>query len=813
MDQHNHNAKKLNVPMTVDDFVKNLRGCNGSGDFPTDMLREIYYSIRYVSALSAAFERASAPSGDEPDGSALVALSGLERCAALVARLSAAEDSLTVDSLLLTLCKSVTRAVRQESRGALSRMRRVVAARGCLMEAEDYLSPSGTVSLVREASRGTDSGLLSSIYSYIALGESGVRAPSVQERALIDAARECVQSCNLPALLITETKFLPLEALQELIRAFVTVGAPPEPDSLQLNPQLEDITIFFFELMGQTLIQNRRSDGSEDESDRLPTSVSSESDLSQSPQSQGWVMVSNNAIAYLQRALLAPALSQLGGAGWEACFSHVLLPLMTNTPRRPDTAARADTLMCKVFLQHLQVLGGRGTFSSLWTKIVRVQQSLLSSDAEPLREGALESLKNMLLVMHSVKIFNNGECYNELWYMTWDIIGEFQPTLKQELFPDVNDNTRPTQNLPSHMQPAIPHSLPTLIPVGANSTNNHPLTDTNRQSVVNQSNAQSSPIHIQSNILVGPVANSPVNLIHTPPSGPTLIAPTPITAVPGQAYASFSPVRSSGQNVAPINRVFSPVSSIPISGMVPIRNPLYDQSGLTSSVLLQPLNEMISTSIGISIQTQPADQSLETKNVEVTSNQVNENQDKETIPIESVTHQLREIKPIESTIHQGLATSINTTNQLTETSNQSLMINQDQAKSSDVLSNQIDLGMDAQYNQSLPTEMTQINQLLQNKPIIDENVQSGEIFAEYITNPYNDVTSQLFDPEDNTRILNSEIQKSFSANVTPMHSANKTQFGSTDNVNQSSIFNFSNYFGSHVAGSEVFDTLMSTQEG
>ncbi|XP_050664644.1 Golgi-specific brefeldin A-resistance guanine nucleotide exchange factor 1 isoform X2 [Leptidea sinapis] len=851
MDQHNHNAKKLNVPMTVDDFVKNLRGCNGSGDFPTDMLREIYYSISNeemvmpaersgavrdaylwrvlqrrdkssaalyrsapprhtlharllpaacppaVSALSAAFERASAPSGDEPDGSALVALSGLERCAALVARLSAAEDSLTVDSLLLTLCKftgllapqhatyiaiGVSLGQSAKSRAALCRACAVWSRHGayardswrhlleitktlyigrllpkCLMEAEDYLSPSGTVSLVREASRGTDSGLLSSIYSYIALGESGVRAPSVQERALIDAARECVQSCNLPALLITETKFLPLEALQELIRAFVTVGAPPDPDSLQLNPQLEDITIFFFELMGQTLIQNRdracsvwpeagghwervvwwssscgshalqrvltallrtaarlmrceqcaaavlnklqmlfqlpyklfyqnaeliscgvyeivktsaqnvhtsaewsallalltaagagawpssasvavgsaaassRSDGSEDESDRLPTSVSSESDLSQSPQSQGWVMVgrspvdggaeadpcpsrvslrghrsaalarctealalvirdvahvtphncraavralrllaaatlqagkskletsgsrrsrrggatsaegsgdedspdqyhlvsiqlldlmhtlhsrtaqifkwwkdeaeqtqgaeeydlwevawkpllqgiaefctdrrkqvSNNAIAYLQRALLAPALSQLGGAGWEACFSHVLLPLMTNTPRRPDTAARADTLMCKVFLQHLQVLGGRPTFSSLWTKIVRVQQSLLSSDAEPLREGALESLKNMLLVMHSVKIFNNGECYNELWYMTWDIIGEFQPTLKQELFPDVNDNTRPTQNLPSHMQPAIPHSLPTLIPVGAN---------------------------------------------------------------------------------------------------------------------------------------------------------------------------------------------------------------------------------------------------------------------------------------------------------------------------------------------------------
>ncbi|CAG9788533.1 unnamed protein product [Diatraea saccharalis] len=46
MDQHNHNAKKLNVPMTVDDFVRNLRGCNGSGDFDQAMLEAIYHSIK-----------------------------------------------------------------------------------------------------------------------------------------------------------------------------------------------------------------------------------------------------------------------------------------------------------------------------------------------------------------------------------------------------------------------------------------------------------------------------------------------------------------------------------------------------------------------------------------------------------------------------------------------------------------------------------------------------------------------------------------------------------------------------------------------
>lgn len=46
MDQHNHNAKKLNVPMTVEDFTKNLRGLNGSSDFDQEMLIEIFNAIK-----------------------------------------------------------------------------------------------------------------------------------------------------------------------------------------------------------------------------------------------------------------------------------------------------------------------------------------------------------------------------------------------------------------------------------------------------------------------------------------------------------------------------------------------------------------------------------------------------------------------------------------------------------------------------------------------------------------------------------------------------------------------------------------------
>lgn len=48
MDQHNHNAKKLNIPMTIEDFVKNLRGCNGNNDFDQKMLEAVFTSIKYV---------------------------------------------------------------------------------------------------------------------------------------------------------------------------------------------------------------------------------------------------------------------------------------------------------------------------------------------------------------------------------------------------------------------------------------------------------------------------------------------------------------------------------------------------------------------------------------------------------------------------------------------------------------------------------------------------------------------------------------------------------------------------------------------
>lgn len=46
VDQHNHNVKKQSVPMTVEEFKKNLAKTNGGEDFDGDMLSEIYIAIK-----------------------------------------------------------------------------------------------------------------------------------------------------------------------------------------------------------------------------------------------------------------------------------------------------------------------------------------------------------------------------------------------------------------------------------------------------------------------------------------------------------------------------------------------------------------------------------------------------------------------------------------------------------------------------------------------------------------------------------------------------------------------------------------------
>lgn len=177
--------------------------------------------------------------------------------------------------------------------------------------------------------------------------------------------------------------------------------------------------------------------------------------------------VRTSAITCLQRALLVHDLQTLTGPEWESCFRQVLFPLLyellAEVPSHQidatlleESRMRTATIMSKVFLHHLTPLIPLPTFNELWLEILDYIEKFMNAGSDLLHEAMLESLKNMLLVMHSVRnterltlpvyrlIFefhlvrlqvrvfhtNNGE----LWTLTWSRIGKFLPSLKKELF-------------------------------------------------------------------------------------------------------------------------------------------------------------------------------------------------------------------------------------------------------------------------------------------------------------------------------------------------------------------------------------------
>ncbi|XP_066598661.1 Golgi-specific brefeldin A-resistance guanine nucleotide exchange factor 1 [Prorops nasuta] len=116
-----------------------------------------------------------------------------------------------------------------------------------LTDGEDFIDPSNKVSLLREPATPKqppqDQGLLSSLYSYIALDSS--RMPHSADASARERATEFISSCCLEQI-IEESKFLQVEALRSLVGALVSV-----------NHQDEDISIFLLEILLDITIQNR----------------------------------------------------------------------------------------------------------------------------------------------------------------------------------------------------------------------------------------------------------------------------------------------------------------------------------------------------------------------------------------------------------------------------------------------------------------------------------------------------------------------------------------------------------------------------
>ncbi|XP_062374882.1 Golgi-specific brefeldin A-resistance guanine nucleotide exchange factor 1 isoform X2 [Sardina pilchardus] len=333
-DQHNHNVRKQNIPMTVEQFKKNLKGVNGSKDFDQDMLEDIYNAIKteeivmpdeqsglvkenYVwslllhrGATSEGLFLHTPPASYDHDlfsmtwGPTIAALSyvfdkslddtiiqkaiaGFRKCAMISAHFGFSD---VFDNLIISLCKFTT--LSSESVENLptvfgSNLKAQVAAKTVfslahrhgdilregwknimdsmlqlfraellpkpMVEVEDFVEPNGKISLQREEtpSQRGESAVLSFVNWLTLSGaeQSGLRGPSTENQEAKQAALLCIKQCD-PEKLITESKFLQLESLQELMKALISVT----PDEETYD---EEDAAFCLEMLLRIVLENR----------------------------------------------------------------------------------------------------------------------------------------------------------------------------------------------------------------------------------------------------------------------------------------------------------------------------------------------------------------------------------------------------------------------------------------------------------------------------------------------------------------------------------------------------------------------------
>lgn len=125
-------------------------------------------------------------------------------------------------------------------------------------ESEDFIEPIGKVALVfeyREVQK-QDTGLLSSLYSYMVSSENISKVPTLEEQELIDLAKACIKDCNLEQV-ITDSKFLHVDALVALIKTLIDLSKGPDVQKSLGYAYNESVTIFFLELLVKIVLQNR----------------------------------------------------------------------------------------------------------------------------------------------------------------------------------------------------------------------------------------------------------------------------------------------------------------------------------------------------------------------------------------------------------------------------------------------------------------------------------------------------------------------------------------------------------------------------
>ncbi|NXL47276.1 GBF1 factor, partial [Podilymbus podiceps] len=333
-DQHNHNVRKQNVPMTLEEFRKNLKGVNGGKDFEQDILEDMYHAIKNDEIVmpeeqtglvkenyiwNVLLHRGATDEGiflHVPPGSydhdlftmtwgpTIAALSyvfdksleetiiqkaiyGFRKCAMISAHYGLSD---VFDNLIISLCKftalssesienlptvfgsnpkahiaaktvfhlahlhgDILREGWKNIMEAMLQLFRAELLPKAMVEVEDFVDPNGKIYLQREetpSNRGESTVL--SFVSWLTLSgpeQSGMRGPSTETQEAKRTALECIKQCD-PEKLITESKYLQLESLQELMKALISVTPDEETHD-------EEDAAFCLEMLLRIVLENR----------------------------------------------------------------------------------------------------------------------------------------------------------------------------------------------------------------------------------------------------------------------------------------------------------------------------------------------------------------------------------------------------------------------------------------------------------------------------------------------------------------------------------------------------------------------------
>lgn len=273
------------------------RGSSKEGKFihtPNGLFDHDLFSLIWgptVAALSFIFDKSSESSIIEK------AISGFHRCAMIAAHYGMSD---VFDNLVISLCKftclvnsteapshlpvsfgsnakahMATKAVfrlahrhgdilREGWKNLLDCVLQLYKAKllpSELVEAEDFINPKGVISLIREdvsTIPRMESGLLSSFYSYITLtaDSTSQRGPTQEDEAAKQAAMDCILNCHCEHL-FTESKFLRIDSLQELVKTLIYACHGPESPVSIGGTYDEDSAVFLLELLVKIVLLNR----------------------------------------------------------------------------------------------------------------------------------------------------------------------------------------------------------------------------------------------------------------------------------------------------------------------------------------------------------------------------------------------------------------------------------------------------------------------------------------------------------------------------------------------------------------------------